>query len=110
MKVLSVIALALVACGCAAASKFANDPRAAVVGPAYLDYIQEHPRDRDTQFYYPVFGGGGESTNAVDYSPSQPASEQEFKALVTEIPEPTEAVKEITGKGWPRLEHEGIPF
>jgi hypothetical protein len=109
MKVLSIIALALVACGCAAPSKFANDPRAAVVGPAYLDYIQQHPRDRDTQFYYPLFAVGG-STNVVDYRTPQTASEAEFKALVTEISEPTEAVKEMTGKGWPQLEHEGIPF
>jgi hypothetical protein len=107
MKVLSIVALALVGFGCAHPSKFANDPRAAIVGPHYLNYIEQHPRDRDTQFYYPVFGVRG-FTNEVDYALPNSSSISEFKALVTERPEPTEAVKQITGKGWPELERIGI--
>src|SRR5438046_663123 len=50
MKALLILSLALVGSGCTTSSKYVNDPRAAAVGPAYLDYIDEYPRDRDTQF------------------------------------------------------------
>ena len=110
MKPLSIIAVALLGSGCASPSKFVNDPRARVVGPDYLDAIAQHPRDRDTQFYYPLFTVGGITNGADSYDSPSKASESEFKALLTEIPQPTEAVKKITGKGWPQLERVGIPF
>ena len=113
MKALSILGLALVVLvvsGCAArSSKYSNDPRAAVVGPAYLDYIDEYPRDRDTQYYYPLFGVTG-YTNEVDYSLPASESFSEFKPLLTKLPPPTDEVQEITGKGWPELEHIGKPF
>lgn len=109
MKALSIVVLALVAAGCSTGSKYVNDPRAAVVGPAYLDYIDQHPRDRDTQFYYPLFGVSG-FTNDVDYTPSTSPETAEFKPLLTQIPPVSEEIRELTGKGWPKLEHIGKPF
>jgi hypothetical protein len=111
MKAFLVISLAILSSGCSTPSKFAHDPRAAVVGPDYLDYISQHPRDRDTQFYYPLFALSG-VTNWVDSyqhpSTSSPASG--IEALEIEVPEPTQEVRAITGKGWHELEHAGIPF
>jgi hypothetical protein len=109
MKALSILALGLAASGCATSSKYVNDPRAAVVGPDYLDYIDQHPRDKDTQFYYPLFDVRG-FTNEVEYSAPMSAADSEFKPLLTQIPQPSEEVKKITGKGWPRLERIGLPF
>jgi hypothetical protein len=109
MKALSIVVLALIGAGCTSPSKFANDPRAAIVGPHYLDYIEQNPRDRGTQYYYPLFAVHG-FTNEVDYTLPNPSLKAEFQPLLTVIPEPTEEVKQITGKGWPKLEHSGIPF
>lgn len=109
MKAVSILVLALAASGCATKSKYAGDPRAAVVGPAYLDYIDQYPRDRDTQYYYPGFGVSG-FTNEVDYSLPPSDTYSEFKPLLTQIPQRSEEVKEITGKGWPELERIGKPF
>jgi len=109
MKALSIIALVFVAAGCTTSSKYVNDPRAAAVGPDYLDYIDKHPRDRATQYYYPSFGVGG-YTNEVDYGASTSAEAAQFKPFLTQIPPVSEEVKEITGKGWPELEHIGKPF
>lgn len=111
MKVLLFVSLGLLAAGCSAPSKFAHDPRAAVVGPDYLDYIYQYPRDRDTQYYYPVLTVGN-LTNWVDPSSdlAKSASASAISSLIIDVPEPPEAVKQITGKGWPRLEKEGIPI
>jgi hypothetical protein len=109
MKALLILALALVGSGCTTSSKYVNDPRAAAVGPAYLDYIDEYPRDRDTQFYYPLFGVR-DYTSQADYTISTSAEAAEFKPFLTQIPPASEEVKEITGKGWPELERTGKPF
>ncbi len=109
MKPLSILVLALIAAGCTTTSKYADDPRAAAVGPDYLDYIDQHPRDQDTQFYYPLFGVSG-ITDDVDSTLPATESDSEFKALLTEIPPPTEKGEEVTGKGWPELERTGKPF
>jgi len=109
MKAFSILAVVLIFAGCSTPSKYADDPRAASVGPDYLDYIDQHPRDRDTQYYYPLFGVSG-FTNEIDYNFPPFDTYSEFKPLLTQIPEPSEHVKEITGKGWPQLEHEGKPF
>jgi hypothetical protein len=109
MKALSIVVLGLVATGCSTSSKYVNDPRAAVVGPAYLDYIDQYPRDRDTQFYYPLFAVSG-YTNEVDYTAPTSAETAEFKPLLTQIPPVSEEIREITGKGWPKLEQIGKPF
>jgi hypothetical protein len=108
MKVSRFVFLVLFLTGCAS-SKFSSNPGAAVVGPGYLDAIAEHPRDRDTQYYYPSF-------KIQDYQPSAEALEPlpkaavgaEVAALLTYVPEPSAHVKEITGKGYPCLERTGI--
>ena len=109
MTALSILVLALVAVGCTTPSKYANDPRAAVVGPAYLDYIDEYPRDKATQYYYPLFNVPG-SNDEADYNNPISPEMAEFKPLLIKIPQPTEEVREITGKGWAELEHIGKPF
>ncbi len=111
MKALYVVLLALLAAGCATPSKYAKDPRASVVGPAYLDAIAEYPRDEDTQRYYPVFMIRG-FTNKVDYASSTltSADEPRIDELLTRVPEPTPEGAKSTGKGWRSLEHTGIPF
>ena len=108
MKVSRFVFLVLCLTGCAG-SKYASNPGAAVVGPGYLDAIAEHPRDRDTQYYYPSF-------RIADYQPSADASAPlpkaavgaEVAALLTYVPEPSAQVQEITGKGYPCLERRGI--
>ena len=108
MKASVILALALLGSGCAT-SKFANDPRAFLVGPDYLDYIAQYPRDRDTQYYYPVLTLRG-LTNWVDPNSTlpTPSFEARIDALLVPIPNPTEKVKENTGKGWARLERKGV--
>ena len=110
MKVLLIVALALLGSGCAT-SKFANDRRAFLVGPDYLDYIARYPRDRDTQYYYPVLTVRG-LTHWVDPHSTLPAPSfgSSIDALLVPIPEPTEEVKRITGTGWAHLERAGIPM
>jgi len=110
MKALFIISLALLGSGCET-TKFTNDPRAFLVGPDYLDAIAQHPRDRDTQFYYPLLALPG-ITNSVDlrFGPTTPSLGSKVDALLIDIPEPTEEVRQITGKGWVLLEREGIPI
>jgi hypothetical protein len=110
MKAIVIMAVALVATGCST-SKYANDPRAFLVGPDYLDSIDQFPRDHDTQFYYPLFSVNG-MTNWVDpyHSLSKPSPESKIHPLEIEVPEPTKEVQAITGNGWAHLEHTGIPM
>jgi hypothetical protein len=105
MKALLILSLALLGAGCTT-SKYANDPRAFLVGPDYLDYIDNNPRDRDTQYYYPVLKVDGyAATNLPQPKASAPAT---VAALMTVVPEPSECVKKDTGKGWPKLERTGL--
>jgi hypothetical protein len=102
--------MAIVLVGCSTPSKHANDPRAAVVGPDYLDYIEQYPMDRDTQYYYPHFGLADAKvmeTRATESSSSFPAS---ISALMIQRPTPPPTVMEIEAEGWPALERDGIPF
>ena len=104
MKAIGLVLVVMSLAGCATQSKFASDPRAAVVGPAYLDYIAEYPSDRDTQYYYPSFTVAGVG-KWVDLFPSEmPSSSSSIDALLTDIPEPSPAVKDLTGKGYPLFE------
>ena len=100
--------VAVLAAGCAQ-SRFQNDPRAALVGPDYLDYIQEYPRDRDTQYYYPAFRVDGLTNRAESFADTQNAGPADIQRLLTIIPPMPPSVQEIEGKGWPELEREGIP-
>jgi hypothetical protein len=110
MKIGMQMALvAVLLAGCSAPSRFKNDPRAAVVGPDYLDYIVQYPMDRDTQYYYPDFRLAG-VTSKVGSSMQSPGFPANVDALLTQTPKPTPAVMESEGKGWPELEHDGIPF
>jgi hypothetical protein len=51
MRATALLIIALSIAGRATNTKFANDPRAEVIGPDYLDYIVEYPPDKDTEFY-----------------------------------------------------------
>ena len=102
--------IATLAVGCAHPSRFQNDPRAAVVGPDYLDYIQKYPRDRDTQYYYPAFGVYG-TTNRGDLLAALPSAvPADIQALQTIIPPMSPSVQAIEGAGWPTLEQKGMPL
>jgi hypothetical protein len=102
--------IALLVVGCAAPSHFKDDPRAAVVGPDYLDYIEQYPKDRDTQYFYPRFAAA-EGKSVEEPSTEGPGSvPANIHALMTRTPKESPSVLEIEGKGWPELEHEGIPF
>lgn len=109
MKAIGLILLALSLVGCASKSKFASDPRAAVVGPAYLDYIAQYPRDRDTEFYYPAFTVHS-LEKGLPPSTTLPGSAvaPSISAILISIPEPTQQIKNITGKGYPSLERDGL--
>jgi len=108
MKVITFAFVVLCLTGCAA-SKYSSNPGAAVVGPGYLETIAKYPPDFDTQYYYPGF-------RIRDFEPSDDASKPLPKpylspavaALLIELPAPSQHVKEITGKGYPRLEKTGI--
>ncbi len=101
--------VAVLVAGCAE-SRFKNDPRAALVGPDYLDYIAQYPRDRDTQFYYPHFVvAGAQNLEEPSFGPSDP-SLASLQALLITLPEVPPAVQKIEGKGWPELERKGMPF
>jgi hypothetical protein len=109
MKGIGLIFMVLSLAGCATTSKFAFDPRSAVVGPDYLDYIAEYPRDRDTEYYTPTFTIRGmenwvDPCSSAQRTPPFPSIE----ALLVEMPEPSQEVKDITGKGYPSLEQVGI--
>jgi len=111
MKALATFGLVILASGCTTSSRFAHDPRAAVVGPDYLDVIVENPRDRSTQFYYPDFTIRDLADWTDPYANSPKGSfGQGVDDLLIPVPEPTQEAKQATGKGWPRLEHTGIPF
>ena len=109
MKAVCPIALvAVLAAGCAP-SRFQNDPRAALVGPAYLDYIEQYPRDQDTQYYFPLFRVDGMTNRAELLASTQPGGAAGFQRLLTPIPPVPPSVQAIEGKGWPELEREGMP-
>jgi hypothetical protein len=102
--------LAVLMAGCASESSFRNDPRAAVVGPAYLDYIQEFPRDHATQYYYPRFT----SRDTAEIEPLSPGAPSkvppEVQQLIMTRAKPTTLVQAGEGIGWSELEKDGIPF
>lgn len=108
MKVIRFVFLAFCLTGCAS-SKHSTDPRAAVVGPAYLDYIAAHPRDQATQYYYPSFGIHNFQPSEALLTPlPKSAAGPKVAALLADIPEPSRQVQEVTGKGYPCLERTGI--
>ena len=102
--------LLVVLTGCSAPSKFKNDPRAAVVGPDFLDYIEQYPMDRDTQYYYPHFGLADAKPLDIPSNEGSSSFPQNVSALMIQTPKPAPSVSEIEGKGWPKLERRGIPF
>jgi hypothetical protein len=107
---MQVALLAVLAAGCVHPSRFQNDPRAAVVGPDYLDYIQEYPRDQDTQYYYPAFGINGMTHGRdlfADVPDTVPADIQRLQTIIPPMPL---LVRDTEGKGWPELERKGIPL
>jgi hypothetical protein len=106
MKAIGLILLVISLAGCSTPSKFVSDPRAAQIGPAYLDYIVEYPPDRDTQFRYPSFTVTGLEKWVDPYMNALPSPFPSIDALLIKIPEPSQAVKDITGKGYPQLEQE----
>jgi hypothetical protein len=101
--------IALLAAGCAQ-SRFQHDPRAAGIGPDYLDYIQQYPRDRDTQYYYPEFAVDGMTNRAELYSGAPTPEAAHIQPLLTVLPPVPRSVQAIEGKGWPELEREGMPM
>ena len=107
---LQVVVAVILTAGCAQPSRFQNDPRAAVVGPGYLDCIEKYPRDRHTQYYYPAFMVHG-LTNWVDpFVGLQSAVSPDIQKLETSIPLMPPSVQAIEGKGWPELERKGLPM
>jgi hypothetical protein len=107
MKVMSSVLLILCLTGCA--SKYSSNPGAALIGPGYLDTIADYPRDRDTQYYYPGFAIRDFELSAEASAPlPKPDLSPAVAALLTQIPEPSQHVKDITGKGYPCLEETGI--
>jgi hypothetical protein len=106
MKVIGLLIVVMLLAGCSTSSKFVHDPRAAQIGPAYLDYIAEYPPDRDTQFYYPSFTISGREKWVDPTTTLLPSPMPDIDTLLTHIPEPSRAVKDITGKGYPQLEQE----
>lgn len=109
MKVSRLVFLVLFLTGCANSSKFSSNPGAAVVGPGYLNAIAEHPRDRNTQYYYPSFRMRDFQLSADASAPlPKGAVGPQVTASLTYVPEPSAQVKEITGKGYPCLERTGI--
>jgi len=102
--------LLVVLVGCSAPSKYKNDPRAAVVGPDFLDYIEQYPMDRDTQYYYPHFAVAESKPLEAFIAEGSSSVPQNVSALMIQIPKPEPSVREHEGKGWPKLESDGIPF
>jgi hypothetical protein len=107
MKIMGFALLALSVTGCA--SRFASDPRAAVVGPAYLDCIANNPCDRDTQYYYPAFTvrGMGDWVDPT-LTLTNITVDRGITAMLTDVPKPSRKVLEISGKGYPDLEAAGL--
>jgi len=102
--------IAILLAGCSAPSKFTHDPRAAVVGPDFLDYMEQYPMDHDTQYFYPHFGLAGAKSLEASNAEGSNVFPQNLSALMIERPKPSQEVREIDGQGWPKLEHDGIPF
>ena len=108
MKVISFVLLILGLTGCAA-SKYSSHPGAAVVGPGYLETMAKYPPDFDTKYYYPGFRIRDFELSADAAMPlPKPDASPAVAALLTELPEPSPHVKDITGKGYPCLEKRGI--
>ena len=105
-----VACIAVLLVGCAAPSKYQNDPRAAVVGPDFLDYIDQYPMDRDTQYYYPHLGLADAKTLDTTSAESASSFPQNVRALMIQGPKPAPGAIDVEGQGWPKLEHRGIPF
>ena len=95
--------------GCAGQGRFKNDPRAAVVGPDYLDYIEQYPMDRETRYHYPprigFTGAKGVEAPSVDGPSSFTAKVQALMTLTAKVPP---AVQKTDGIGWAKLERQGI--
>jgi len=105
MKLLGLLLLSVAFSGCS--TQYAHDPRAAVVGPAYLEYIANHPRDCSTEYYYPSF----RLTDDV-VPPPQPiplTTVPPTDALLIRRPPATKHAQREAGKGYPHLEAKGIP-
>lgn len=100
--------VAILLVGCSAPSKFKNDPRAAVVGPDYLDYIEQYPMDHDTQYYYPHLGLAGAKPLTMPNAGGAAGVPQKVSALMTERPAASPEVLQIESQGWPKLERAGI--
>jgi hypothetical protein len=107
MRTIGLLCLVLALAGCATKSRYADDPRARCVGPAYLEYIDQHPPQKETQYFYPVLAVSGGSYLAM--SPTGTV-DSTIQALLTVRPNPTADVQASTGKGWPELEAKGMPF
>ena len=81
-----------------------------MVGPAYLDYIQQYPRDRGTEYYRPGFSIAGKP-HPIDLLAGVPTSvPPEIEALQTFLPPMAPSVQASEGKGWPQLEQKGMPL
>lgn len=112
MKGITALALLLlsllIATGCAS-TRHAGDPRASVVGPCHLDFIDGIPRDRDTQLYYPSFAARGLG-NWTDPTSTLPAMQArpDVVALTTELPPISGDAEEVAGEGFPSLEDAGL--
>jgi hypothetical protein len=105
--VLPVAIAALLTAGCAQPSRFQSDPRAAAVGPDYLDYLQKYPMDEATQYYYPSFKVSSAPERRHLYADLQEAVPADIQRLQTVIPPLPPLVKATEGKGWPELERNG---
>ena len=81
-----------------------------MVGPVYLDYIDQYPRDRDTQYYYPSFTLNSLTNWPDPLEGSQSVVSLDVQKLETTIPPMSPSVQAIEGKGWPELERKGIPM
>lgn len=104
---LMLVAVALVGCA-KTPSRYAADPRARCVGPAYLEAIDKYPRDASTEYFYPVFTATPPGT-PLEQIPGSGVS-SEIEALLTTRPPVPADVAEKTGQGWPELEAAGLPF
>ena len=105
MRALGLLLLTVVVSGCCH-SRYANDPRAAIVGPAYLDYIADYPRDCATEYYYPTFHLSGVTHPPVEPLPVTLSSATD--ALLIQRPPESDRVRSETGEGYPHLECKGI--
>ncbi len=107
---LQIAFVASLVAGCAAPSHFKNDPRAAVVGPNYLDYIEHYPRDRDTQYYYPHLAATEAKTAEASSAEGPGSVPANIHALMTRTAKESPSVQKIEGEGWPELQRKGIRF